>query len=68
MGAWLCQDLIWPKKFIREFLGGPSCMKELGLNIDSTADLEFWSWDSSGIGRHLISALGFSNVELKLLV
>jgi len=45
-----------------------SHMKELGLNIDSTANLEFWSWDSLGISKDLVSALGFSNVQLKLLV
>jgi len=62
MGAGLCQDLIWPKKFVREFLGRPSHMKELGHNIDSTADLEFQCWDSLGIGGYLISALGLGNV------
>ena len=67
MGAWLCQDLVWYKKFVREFLGRLSCMKELGLNIDSTANLEFQSWDLSGIGRYLVLALSFGNVQPKLL-
>ena len=40
----------------------------LGLNIDLTANLEFWGWDSLGIGRNLVSVLGFGNVQLKLLV
>jgi len=35
----LCQDLIWPKKFIGDFWKA-GCTKELGLNIDSTADLD----------------------------
>jgi len=43
MGAWLCQDLIWSKKFVGEFLGRLSHMKELGLNIDLPADLDFQS-------------------------
>src|SRR5882724_1070394 len=68
MGAPLCQDLVWPKKFIRDFLGRLSHTKELGLNIDSTANLDFWSWDLSGIGGDLVSVLGFGNVQLKLLV
>src|SRR5882724_7326707 len=68
MGTWLCEDLIWSKKFVREFLGRLSHMKELGLNIDLTAILEFQNWDSSGIGRYLGLVLNFSNVQLKLLV
>ena len=43
-------------------------MKELGLNIDLTADLEFWSWDSVRISRYWVSALSFGNVQPKLLV
>ena len=68
MSTWLCQDLIGPKKFVREFLGRPGHMKELGLNIDLTADLELWSRDLLGISRHLVSVLSFSNVQLQLLV
>src|SRR5882724_7330380 len=68
MGAWLFQDLIWSKKFVREFLGQPSHTKKLGLNIDLTADLEFQGWDLSGISRYLVTALSFGNVQLKLLV
>jgi len=68
MGTWLCQDLIWSKKFVAEFLGRLSHMKELGLNTDSTADLEFQGWYLSGIGRHLVSVLSFANVQPKLLV
>src|SRR5882724_6877931 len=68
MSTWLCQDLIGPKKFVREFLGRLGCTKELGLNIDLAANLEIWSGDSSGIGGCLVSVLSFSNVQLKLLV
>ena len=46
----LCQDLIRAKKFVRELLGWPGHTKELGLNVDSAADLEFWSGSSSGVG------------------
>ena len=68
MSTQLCQDLIGPKKFVREFLGRPGHMKELGLNMDLTADLELWSRDLLGISRHLVSVLSFSNVQLQLLV
>ena len=68
MSTQLCQDLIGPKKFVREFLGRPGHMKELGLNVDSAANLEIWSGESLGISRHLVLALSFSNVLPKLLV
>jgi len=68
MGAWLCQDLIWPKNFIGEFLRRPSHTKELGFDIDLTADFEFQGWELSGIGRDLVSVLCFGIVQLKLLV
>jgi len=68
MSTQLCQDLIGSKKFVREFLGRPGHTKELGLNIDSAAALEFQSRDSSGIGRCLVVVLSFSNVQPKLLV
>jgi len=38
------------KKFVGELLGWPGHMKELGLNIDSAADLEFWSGSSLEVG------------------
>jgi len=62
------KDFVWPKKYIRELLGRLSHTKELGLNIDSTANLEFQSWDSLGIGGDLVAVVGFGNVQLKLLV
>ena len=67
-GYWVFQDLIGPKKFVREFLGRLGHMKELGLNIDLTANLEFQSGDSSGISGCLVLALIFGNVQPKLLV
>jgi len=67
MSTQLCQDLIRAKKFVREFLGRPGHTKELGLNIDSAANLEIRSGDSLGISRCLVSALSFSNVQPKLL-
>jgi len=68
MSTRLCQDLIRAKKFVGELLGWPGHMKELGLNIDSAADLEFWSGNSLGIGGYLVLALSFGNVQPKLLV
>jgi len=68
MSTPLCQDLIGPKKFVREFLGRPGHVKKLGLNIDSTANLEFRSRDLLGIGGHLESALSFGNVQPNSLV
>jgi len=50
MSTWLCQDLIRAKKFVRELLGWPGRMKELGLNVDLAAHLEFWSGNSLGVG------------------
>jgi len=64
----MCQDLIWPKKFVREFLGRLGHTKKLGLNIGLTANFEFWSVDSLGIGGHLVSVLSFGNVQPKLLL
>ena len=68
MGAQFCQELIWPKKFVREFLGGLGNLEKLGLDIGSAANIKFWSHNLSGISRDLVSMLGFSNVQLKLLV
>ena len=50
MSTQLCQDLIRAKKFVRELIGRPGHMKELALNIDLAADLEFWSRNLLGIG------------------
>jgi len=54
----ICQRVSWKA----------GCMKELGLNIDLEANLEIQSRDLSGIGRHLVLALSFGNVQPKVLV
>jgi len=42
MSTQLCQDLI-RARIVRELLDGQVIQKNWGLNIDSAADLEFWS-------------------------
>src|SRR5882724_9461448 len=67
MSTQLCQDLR-AKKFVGELLGWPGHTKKLGFNVDSAADLEFWSGSSLGVGGWLVLALSFGHVQLKLLV
>jgi len=68
VGARSCNDFIWSKEFIREFLGRSCCVEELSLDKCLGTNLEFQSWRTSSISWSLVMTSGFVNVLLELLV
>src|SRR6266481_1035105 len=56
------------KEFIRKFLGGSRCAKELRLEECLGANFEFQCQVPSGISRNLIATLSFGNILFEFLM